>query len=291
MRLPVLALLGVAVLAAAPIPAPVVVDEPGDLAPGSTLTPAVLRIGVPADGALVTHHLAVGSGERVVFDLAVHEIQPATDGTPELGPASEAVRLPASSITLDAGERATVTSLVRGGVSEPRLLGVTATPRGAGRPALVGLVVVTRPGAPRSPAPDLGVTLDDEVATVTLTAGGPTHGVADLRVRLSTPVGPTILDDTLRDVLVWPDRDRPLIWALDLPPWPVPYTLEVVATAEGDVSRAEVTVWPPLRAWLPAAAALLLLLATVAWWLVRRRDRDRDRGRGGHAGGAPGNPG
>lgn len=284
-----LVLLGVAVLAATPVPAPVVVDEPAALPDGLSLGPAVARVEVPADGALVTHHLAVGSGGRAVLDLAVREVAAGTGGEPELGGPAEAVRLPTGTVTLDPGERATVTTLVHGPVEAPRLLALTATPRGHGE-ELVALVVALPPGTAAPVAPPVAAVLAGDVLTVTLEGSGTAHGTVDVRVRLSAPTGPAVLDETLPDVLVWPDRERELVWRLDLPPWPVPYTVEVVAGQRGgEVTRADATAWPPLRAWLPAAAVVLLALALTAWWLVRRRMRrtagaDAAGGRGADGG-------
>lgn len=271
MRLTVLALFGVAVLAATPIPAPVVVDEPGGLPPGRSLEPAVTRVEVPPDGVLVTHHLTVGDGPRTVLELAVRAVEPAADGAPELGAATDAVRLPADTVTLDAGERATVTSLVHGPLEGPTLLAVEAAPRDGGD-ALAALVLAVPPGTPQRAAPGVDATLRDEVLRVTLAPTGAAHATADVRVRLTALAGPGVLDETLRDVLLWPDRERELAWHLDLPPWPVPYTLEVVAGEPGsEVSRTETTVWPPLRAWLPGVAVLLLVATVITWWWVRRR--------------------
>lgn len=272
MRLTVIALLGVAVLAATPIPAPVVVEEPGGLPPGRSLEPGFVRVEVPPEGALVTHHLAVGDGPRVVLELEIHEVQPAASGAPELGATTDAVRLPAGTVTLDPGERATVTSVVHGPLDGPTLLALSASPRDGGE-ALVGLVLAVPPGTSDPGAPAVGATLRDELLTVTLAATGAAHATADVRVRLAALAGPVVLDETLRDVVLWPDRDRDLTWRLDLPPWPVPYTLEVVAgEPDGEVSRSEATVWPPLRAWLPGITLLLLVATVLTWWWVRRRN-------------------
>lgn len=273
MRTRVLALLCAAAVAAAPIPAPVVVDEPGGLPEGLTLGPGVARVEAATDGALVTHHLAVGSGGRVVFDLGAREVEPDAEGAPTLGGPTDALRLPAGEVTLDPGERATVTSVVEGPGDGSRLVALTATPRGGGE-TLVAFVVAAAPGTPDAGAPDVQVSLDGERLTVGLPATGGAHAVSDLRVRLAPLVGSAVVDDTLLDVLRWPDRDRELVWQLDLPPWPVPYRVEAVAgEAGGEVARAETTAWPPLGAWLPGVAVVLLVVTALALLLVRRRAR------------------
>lgn len=275
MRLAVLPLLGAALIAAAPIPAPVVVDEPGGLPEGLSLRPPVTSVEVPPDGALVTHHLAVGSGARTVFDLGVRSVVAGPDGEPQLGEPTDAVRLPAGTVTLDPGERATVTSLVHGPVDGSELLALTATPRGGGAEDLVALVVAREAGTGPGTVADVAAALDDETLVVGLGPTGTVHAAVDVRVRLAPPAGPAVLDETLRDVVLWPDRPRELVWRLDLPPWPVPYTVEVVAgEPAGEVARAEVTAWPPVGAWLPAVAAMLVVVAALVWWLVRRRARE-----------------
>lgn len=275
MRLPALALLAATVLAAAPIPAPVVVDEPGGTPPGRSLSPGVARVEAPPDGVLVTHRLTVGDGGHTVFALSAREVVRGPDGAPELGGPSDGLRLPAGTVALDPGERATVTSVAEGATSGSRLLALTATPDDGGG-ALVGLVIAAAPGTAPPGPPEVTATVEPAPdgarrLVVTLPPTGDAHDVTDVRVRLSPPVGPAILDETLRDVVLWPDEARRLTWQVELTPWPLPHSLEVAAgTPGGEVARAATTVWPPLGAWLPLAAVLLLLVALLALVVVRR---------------------
>lgn len=282
---PILLLAAATTTAAAPIPAPVLVEGPLDVPPGVHLTPAVTAVDVGADGALVVHHLALGGGDRTTFHLEARGVTAGPDGMPRPGPVTDAVRLPADEVTLDPGERATITSAIVGGAGSEDAVAVVAAPpggaSGAADATVVAYTILSDGGAP-PPTPSISGALAPDRLTVTLEATQVT--AATLRVRLGAVGGPTVVDETFADLLVLADAPRQLTWELDLGPWPGPYRLEAVARA-GDAGeeRLERTVWPPAPVWLPVGALVIVVAALAAWLVARRRSRPP---RGDRAGGA-----
>lgn len=274
MQLPPVPALGVAALvaatvAAAPIPAPVVVQGPLDLPPRLEIAPAVTAVDVPPEGELVTHRIDHGLEQRVTLDLRARSVRRGADGAPVLGDPVDTLRLPAGEVTLDPGERATVRSVVT--ARAPDVVALEAVPRGDAPASLVAYVLVAPDGT--APVQALATTagLEDQRLTVTLLNRSQRHATTDVRVRFGPVLGPTVVDETLRDVLVWPDASRPLVWELELGPWPGPYRVEVAAAGrDEDPIRTSELVWPGRRGWLPAVALVLVLVTAVAWWLVRR---------------------
>ncbi len=287
-RSPVLiALVGATLLGAAP--AGSVLPRPAEirsLAPDAgddlVLTPAVSIVALgPNEGATVSHLLANGGDATLDLDLAAVPVVPGRSGEPVPsqagGGGAISFLLADDAVQVGPREVATLTSALRAG---PALDGweafrVSATTSGAAPGTAVQGYVVAGPAAP---PPAVGVTARlDGAATplsleVVIDNPGARHAVVDLRVRVGAWWGPTVLDRTVRDVLVWPGASRTLTVPLTGETVPGRYGVEVVAAdRHGPSAHATASAWVWRQSLLAiVAAALVLVTALLVWRALRR---------------------
>ena len=287
--LAVLTLAGAALLGAAPaarvLPRPAeVLPLPGDAPNALVLAPSVAVVPLgPGEGAPVVHRLANGGDTSLDLDLDAVPVVPGAGGAPVATPEATSdlsLVLGEDRLSLGGREVATLTSALRAGASlhHWEALALTATADGVSPATAVTGYVVAGPPAP-APAVTATAGIDTSASplavTVTVHDPGQRLAVVDLRVRAEAWWGRPVLDETVRDVLVWPNAARTLTVPLTGEVVPGPYTVEVVAADhDGPTAHATTRTWvwghAPL---LLGALALLVVTAVLVGRAWHRRSR------------------